>query len=210
MQNKSLLQSAKSLLSGIIRSRLHEGLTHGSEALRSRAATGIYGCSNILSSPRRSVCEVAANGAPTDLLRNFAIIAHVDHGKTTLMDTLLHHDQPTQKEDKVERVLDSGAFEKERGITITSKYTSFRYKEFCLNAVDTPGHADFGGEVERCLPHVWVQNADSSSTTNAACAVSQGYVATNASTLFELPVVVEVRFHTYKISRCVTTLQETG
>ena len=79
-------------------------------------------------------------------IRDFAIIAHVDHGKTTLMDRILFHGGKDTAQD---RVMDSGVFEKERGITITSKYTSFPFKGFTLNAVDTPGHADFGGEVER-------------------------------------------------------------
>lgn len=72
--------------------------------------------------------------------------AHVDHGKTTLMDRLLSQTGNTLAGD---RVMDSNALEKERGITISSKYTSFGYKGFTINAVDTPGHADFGGEVER-------------------------------------------------------------
>ena len=72
--------------------------------------------------------------------------AHVDHGKTTLMDRLLSRTGNTLAGD---RVMDSNALEKERGITISSKYTSFVYKGHTINAVDTPGHADFGGEVER-------------------------------------------------------------
>ncbi|KAI3431850.1 hypothetical protein D9Q98_010602 [Chlorella vulgaris] len=88
--------------------------------------------------------------APTDpkLIRNIAIIAHVDHGKTTLMDRLLTFCGATLSED---RVMDSNQFERERGITIASKYTSFQFKGHTFNAVDTPGHADFGGEVERVL-----------------------------------------------------------
>ncbi|KAK9808999.1 hypothetical protein WJX72_007651 [[Myrmecia] bisecta] len=81
-------------------------------------------------------------------LRDFAIIAHVDHGKTTLMDRLLAQSGSTLSED---RIMDSNALEKERGITISSKYTSFQFGEYTMNAVDTPGHADFGGEVERIL-----------------------------------------------------------
>ena len=73
--------------------------------------------------------------------------AHIDHGKTTLMDRLLTAGGAAVSEG--ERLMDSGALEKERGITITSKYTSFAYKGHTINAVDTPGHADFGGEVER-------------------------------------------------------------
>lgn len=72
--------------------------------------------------------------------------AHVDHGKTTLFDRILTHCGTTLRG---ERVMDSNVLERERGITISSKYTSMTYKGFTLNAVDTPGHADFGGEVER-------------------------------------------------------------
>ena len=72
--------------------------------------------------------------------------AHVDHGKTTLMDRLLSQTGNTLAGD---RVMDSNTLEIERGITISSKYTSFAYKGYTINAVDTPGHADFGGEVER-------------------------------------------------------------
>eukprot|EP00238_Polyblepharides_amylifera_P002805 CAMPEP_0196580432 /NCGR_PEP_ID=MMETSP1081-20130531/28625_1 /TAXON_ID=36882 /ORGANISM="Pyramimonas amylifera, Strain CCMP720" /LENGTH=657 /DNA_ID=CAMNT_0041900295 /DNA_START=132 /DNA_END=2106 /DNA_ORIENTATION=+ len=88
---------------------------------------------------------------PVSLLRDFAIIAHVDHGKTTLMDRLMSQCNEAVSED---RVMDSNALEKERGITISSKYTSFKWKTHTLNAVDTPGHADFGGEVERVLSMV--------------------------------------------------------
>ena len=90
-----------------------------------------------------------------DKIRNIAIIAHVDHGKTTLVDELLkqggiyRENQSTQ-----DRVMDSGDLERERGITILAKNTSVRYKDYKINIVDTPGHADFGGEVERILKMV--------------------------------------------------------
>ncbi|MBI5462200.1 MAG: translational GTPase TypA [Gammaproteobacteria bacterium] len=88
-------------------------------------------------------------------LRNIAIIAHVDHGKTTLVDQLLKQsdtlDERTQLE---ERAMDSNALEKERGITILAKNTGVRWRDYRINIVDTPGHADFGGEVERVLSMV--------------------------------------------------------
>lgn len=84
-------------------------------------------------------------------VRNCAIIAHVDHGKTTLMDKLLQYCGSTFSG---ERALDSNEHEKERGITIMSKYTRLHYKDYILHVVDTPGHADFGGEVERILSMV--------------------------------------------------------
>lgn len=88
-------------------------------------------------------------------IRNIAIIAHVDHGKTTLVDALLKQSNIFRKNEKVaERVMDSNALEKERGITILSKNTSVVHKGVKINIVDTPGHADFGGEVERVLEMV--------------------------------------------------------
>lgn len=84
-------------------------------------------------------------------VRNCAIIAHVDHGKTTLMDKLL---DACGSAGKIERAMDSNDQEKERGITITSKYTRLHYKDYMLHIVDTPGHADFSGEVERILSMV--------------------------------------------------------
>ncbi len=88
-------------------------------------------------------------------LRNIAIIAHVDHGKTTLVDQLLQQSGTLDaRKDAVERVMDSNALEKERGITILSKNTAIRWNDYRINIVDTPGHADFGGEVERVLSMV--------------------------------------------------------
>ncbi len=84
--------------------------------------------------------------------RNVAIIAHVDHGKTTLIDAMLHQSGTFRANQQVEnRVMDSNALEKERGITILAKCTSLMWKEQKINVIDTPGHADFGGEVERVL-----------------------------------------------------------
>lgn len=88
----------------------------------------------------------------SDQLRNIAIIAHVDHGKTTLVDAMLQQSGTFGEHAKVdERAMDSDDIEKERGITILAKTTSISYKDLRLNIVDTPGHADFGGEVERIL-----------------------------------------------------------
>ncbi len=85
-------------------------------------------------------------------IRNIAIIAHVDHGKTTLVDQLLHQSGIFRSNEQVdERVMDSNDLEKERGITILSKNTGIHYKDVKINIVDTPGHADFGGEVERIM-----------------------------------------------------------
>ena len=88
-------------------------------------------------------------------IRNVAIIAHVDHGKTTLVDGLLRQSGVFRENQEVrERVMDSGAIERERGITILSKNTAVMYKDVKINIIDTPGHADFGGEVERVLKRV--------------------------------------------------------
>ncbi|MCR5073155.1 MAG: GTP-binding protein, partial [Clostridiales bacterium] len=88
-------------------------------------------------------------------IRNIAIIAHVDHGKTTLVDQLLRDAGVLRRSEQgVERIMDSNDLERERGITILSKNTSVTYKNTRINIVDTPGHADFGGEVERILQMV--------------------------------------------------------
>ncbi|WP_234366860.1 GTP-binding protein, partial [Francisella tularensis] len=88
-------------------------------------------------------------------LRNIAIIAHVDHGKTTLVDKLLQQSGTLKSRGpEVERVMDSNDIEKERGITILAKNTALKWNDYRINIVDTPGHADFGGEVERVLSMV--------------------------------------------------------
>lgn len=89
-----------------------------------------------------------------DKIRNIAIIAHVDHGKTTLVDAFLKQSKifrDNQEEMNQEMILDSGELEREKGITIRAKNVSVRYKDYKINIIDTPGHADFGGEVERTL-----------------------------------------------------------
>ena len=88
-------------------------------------------------------------------IRNVAIIAHVDHGKTTLVDELLKQSGTfRENEQHDDRVMDSNDIEKERGITILAKNTAVKYGDIKINIVDTPGHADFGGEVERVLKMV--------------------------------------------------------
>ncbi|KKP35902.1 MAG: GTP-binding protein TypA/BipA [candidate division TM6 bacterium GW2011_GWF2_32_72] len=93
------------------------------------------------------------NNTNRENIRNIAIIAHVDHGKTTLVDELLKQSGTLQKMD-TDRVMDSNDIERERGITILAKNTGINYKDHAINIVDTPGHADFGGEVERTLQMV--------------------------------------------------------
>ena len=84
--------------------------------------------------------------------KNIAIIAHVDHGKTTLVDKLLQASGTFRDNESVqERVMDSNDIERERGITILAKTTAINYKDYRINILDTPGHADFGGEVERIM-----------------------------------------------------------
>ena len=88
-------------------------------------------------------------------IRNIAIIAHVDHGKTTLVDNMLKQSGTFRENEKVaDRVMDSGDIERERGITISAKPTAIQWNDYKINIVDTPGHADFGGEVERILSMV--------------------------------------------------------
>jgi GTP-binding protein len=94
-------------------------------------------------------------GVANPLRRNVAIVAHVDHGKTTLVDAMLHQSGIFRANERVaERVMDSNALERERGITILAKNTAVHYNDLLINIVDTPGHADFGGEVERTLTMV--------------------------------------------------------
>src|SRR3989442_6773820 len=104
-------------------------------------------------SPRRTILQ---NGTPRrDDIRNVAIIAHVDHGKTTLIDALLRQSGIFRaNEQVVDRVMDSFELERERGITILAKNAAITYRGVKINFVDTPGHADFGGEVERSLAMV--------------------------------------------------------
>ncbi|HNQ14248.1 MAG TPA: GTP-binding protein, partial [Pyrinomonadaceae bacterium] len=91
----------------------------------------------------------------TNKIRNIAIIAHVDHGKTTLVDAMLKQSGTFRDNETVQdRVMDSMDLERERGITIMAKNTAVRYGDYKINIVDTPGHADFGGEVERVLKMV--------------------------------------------------------
>src|SRR5215471_10420000 len=104
-----------------------------------------------MQSLRDPATEIPANEA----IRNIAIVAHVDHGKTTLVDYMLRQTGVfRQNQEMVTRVLDSNDLERERGITILAKNTAITYKGTKINIVDTPGHTDFGGEVERTLTMV--------------------------------------------------------
>ncbi len=104
-----------------------------------------------MSQPEPAAANMPA-AAPRDDIRNVAIIAHVDHGKTTLVDGMLKQSNVFQAHQQVsERVLDSNDLERERGITILAKNTGILYGATTINIVDTPGHADFGGEVERIM-----------------------------------------------------------
>src|SRR6266849_1616440 len=93
--------------------------------------------------------------ATREELRNVAIVAHVDHGKTTLVDAMLWQSGAFRANEQVaDRVLDSGDLEREKGITILAKNTAVQHSGLTINIIDTPGHADFGGEVERGLSMV--------------------------------------------------------
>ena len=101
------------------------------------------------------ICICVEEVCKMEKLRNVAIIAHVDHGKTTLVDEMLKQGGAyRENQEVVDRVMDSGDLERERGITILAKNTAVRYKDVKINVVDTPGHADFGGEVERIVKRV--------------------------------------------------------
>ncbi len=109
-----------------------------------------------MSVPAESRSSISrGNDVANPLRRNVAIIAHVDHGKTTLVDALLHQSGTFRANERVaERAMDNTDLERERGITILAKNTAVHYKDLLINIVDTPGHADFGGEVERTLSMV--------------------------------------------------------
>jgi GTP-binding protein len=109
----------------------------------------------MLSSTERLSGQAGRVEVANPLRRNIAIIAHVDHGKTTLVDALLHQSGVFRANERVaERAMDSNELERERGITILAKNTAVHYHDLLINIVDTPGHADFGGEVERTLSMV--------------------------------------------------------
>ncbi len=106
----------------------------------------------ILNNPKIKCTFARSKGLHMDQVKNIAIIAHVDHGKTTLVDKILYHCQLfRENENTGDLILDNNDLERERGITITSKNVSVVYKNTKINIIDTPGHADFGGEVERVL-----------------------------------------------------------
>ena len=118
-------------------------------------------------------------------IRNVAIIAHVDHGKTTLVDELLKQSGVFRENQEVaERVMDSGDIERERGITILSKNTAVTYKNTKINIIDTPGHADFGGEVERVLKMV-----------NGVILVVDAFEGPMPQTKFVLKKALELNLH---------------
>ena len=122
-------------------------------------------------------------------IRNIAIIAHVDHGKTTLVDAMLAQSGTFRENEQVdERVMDSNDLERERGITILAKNTSLYYKGVKINIIDTPGHADFGGEVERGLSTLFTtitgfrSSANAFDNTKRVCGIQPSNASTSKST----------------------------
>ena len=106
----------------------------------------------VTTSLRRASTQTVSMGAERDDIRNIAIVAHVDHGKTSLVDSMLvAAESLNQNIGKDDRLMDSNDQERERGITILAKNAALQYGDVKVNIVDTPGHADFGGEVERVL-----------------------------------------------------------
>lgn len=119
-------------------------------------------------------------------VRNIAIIAHVDHGKTTLVDELLKQSGTFRSNEHVEeRAMDSNDIERERGITILAKNTAIDYKGTRINILDTPGHADFGGEVERIMKMV-----------DGVCLVVDAYGRNYASNTFRIKESIRTKFKT--------------
>ncbi|MBS5115359.1 MAG: translational GTPase TypA [Erysipelotrichaceae bacterium] len=135
-------------------------------------------------------------------IRNIAIIAHVDHGKTTLVDQLLRQSGTFKNHEQVvERVMDSNALERERGITILAKNTAINYKDYHINILDTPGHADFGGEVERIMQMV-----------DGVLLVVDAYEGTMPQTRFVLKKALEAKVKPIvvinKVDRPVVRIEE--
>src|SRR5438067_7169401 len=136
-------------------------MTHPSSALMGRAAANMARATATLTSRRRPAAAVIARDLTyssrpvTNIrhdIRNVAIIAHVDHGKTTLVDALLKQSHTFRENQQVGTlIMDSNDLEREKGITILAKNTAIRHEDVTINIIDTPGHADFGGEVERVL-----------------------------------------------------------
>lgn len=130
-------------------------------------------------------------------LRNVAIIAHVDHGKTTIVDELLKQSGTYNDHEQVEeRAMDSNAIEKERGITILAKNTAINYKGTHINIMDTPGHADFGGEVERIMKMV-----------DGVCLIVDAYEGTMPQTRFVLKKALEQKLTPIVVVNKLTALQ---
>jgi GTP-binding protein len=139
-------------------------------------------------------------------IRNIAIIAHVDHGKTTLVDQLLRQSGMFRKNQQVaDRLMDSIDLERERGITIASKNGAFRYKEFFVNIIDTPGHADFGGQVERVL-----KMADGALLLVDAQEgpMPQTYFVLKKALALALPIIVVINKIDKPAARCAWTVDQ--
>ena len=129
-------------------------------------------------------------------VRNVAIIAHVDHGKTTLVDELLKQSGVFRANQEVqERVMDSNDIERERGITILSKNTAVYYKGTKINIIDTPGHADFGGEVERVLKMVDGGEKDDKIIAVPASKIDPTY--DDIKTISDLPKIEQQRLEAF-------------